>query len=62
VDIVIYNNPECGMSRNPMAIIKAAGCNYSSRPSGPKKGVRLGKTAGQYQDDHDALTLSDSLP
>jgi arsenate reductase-like glutaredoxin family protein len=37
MNIVIYNNPECGMSRNAMAIIKAAGCNYSSRPSGPKK-------------------------
>jgi hypothetical protein len=32
----------------------------AGRPA--QKGVRPGKTAGQYQDDHDALTLSDSLP
>ncbi|MGA9035258.1 MAG: arsenate reductase family protein, partial [Pseudolabrys sp.] len=26
MDIVIYHNPECGTSRNVLAIIEAAGC------------------------------------
>jgi arsenate reductase-like glutaredoxin family protein len=45
VDVVIYHNPECGTSRNVLAIIEAAG-SYHALP----KTIRLAETKGTQRD------------